>query len=110
MNYWEEREAGERYKAKGQQEPRPIFLPFPSLLPTVLDAKRTALFLALAASFSKSQWFPLFHFPPVKTDVLIHQAVLKGFYTGEERWWWISPSIQVLKDIFWMTFRREGLR
>ena len=67
---------------KDSRNPPPISLPFPSLLPSVLDAMRTLnLFLASTASFSKSQCFPLFHFPPIKlkTDVLIHQAVLEGY-------------------------------
>lgn len=67
------------------------------------------MFLALAASFSKSQCFSLFHFPPIKlkTDVLIHQAVLEGYCTGGGEAVVTSPSIQILKDISWMTFKRE---
>lgn len=67
---------------KDSRNPPPIPLPF-SGLPSVLDASRTlTLFLASAASFSKSQCFPLCHFPPIKlkTDILIHQAVLEGYY------------------------------
>lgn len=82
MNCWEGGRQGKEIMPKDTRNPPPVSLPFPSLLPSVLDAMRTlTLFLASAASFSKSQRFPLFHFPPIKlkTDVLIHQAVLEGY-------------------------------
>lgn len=86
MSCWEEWEAGEGYKAKGQQEATTNFPAFP-ILPPVLDATRTlTLFLALAASFSKSQCLSVLHFPPIKltVEVLIHQAVLEGYCIGGE--------------------------
>lgn len=74
------REGKDTKKAKGQRELFPSILLHP-----VLDATRTiTLFLALAASFSKSQCFSLFYIPPVKlkADVLIHQTVLEGYHIG----------------------------
>lgn len=75
---------GKDVKPEDSRNPPPVSLPSPILLP-VRNATRTlTLFLALAASFPKSQCFPFLNFPSVKlkTDVLIHQAVLEGYCIG----------------------------
>lgn len=77
MKHEEEWEQGKGIMPKRSRSPTTLFPSLSQPLPSVLDVTRTLpSSLASAANYSKSPFPPL----KLKTDVVIHQADLEGYY------------------------------